>query len=137
MKNSPLPLSLTLFIGTLVLLASSAIQRPVTAVHASSVDTGSGTILFHEKGCEHCHGVDGVGIPNKGPSLLTVGKRLKKDAIARQIHDGGDSMPAFGESLQPDEITALVDMLSKKKKMPKGVHTPVNSTPSVRPEDTK
>jgi mono/diheme cytochrome c family protein len=137
MKNSLLPLSLPPFIATLVLLASSAIQCPVTAVHASSVDIASGTILFHEKGCEHCHGVDGVGIPNKGPSLFTVGKRLKKNAIARQIHDGGDSMPAFGESLQPDEITALVDMLSKKKKMPKSVHTPGSSTPSVRPADTK
>ncbi len=46
-------------------------------------------------------------------------------------------MPAFGESLQPDEITALVDMLSKKKKLPKGVHTPINSTLSAQPADTR
>jgi mono/diheme cytochrome c family protein len=50
-----------------------------------------------------------------------VGKRLTKGAIARQIHDGGKGMPAFGEALQPDEITALVEMLAKKKKVPKGV----------------
>jgi mono/diheme cytochrome c family protein len=138
MKNCSIPLSLPPLIGfTLVLLASSAIRRPVTAVHASSVDTPSGAVLFREKGCEHCHGVDGVGITNKGPSLLTVGKRLKKDAIARQIHDGGDSMPAFGESLQPDEIKALVDMLSKKKKLPKDIPKPVKLTPSIQPENMR
>jgi mono/diheme cytochrome c family protein len=138
MKNCSLVLTLPPLIGcTLVLLASSAIRRPITTVHASSADTPPGTVLFHEKGCEHCHGVNGVGITNKGPSLLTVGKRLKKNAIARQIHDGGDSMPAFGESLQPDEITALVDMLAKKKKLPKSVPMPATSTPSVQPTNTR
>ena len=133
MKNRFLPRSLPPLIGcALVLLANSAIRRLGAPVHASTATTSSGTTLFHEKGCEHCHGVDGVGIPNKGPSLLTVGKRLKKDAITRQIQAGGDSMPAFGESLQPDEITALVDMLSKKKKVPKGVHAPVGPTPPAR-----
>ncbi len=81
----------------------------------------SGATLFHEKGCEHCHGANFAGIPDKGPSLLTVGKRLKKDAIARQIHDGGQEMPSFGDVLQPDEISALVDMLHNKKKAPKEV----------------
>jgi mono/diheme cytochrome c family protein len=132
MKNRLLRLSLAL-IGALVLLAGSAVRRPLTTVHASSADTPSGAALFHEKGCEHCHGVGGVGIPNKGPSLLTVGKRLKKDAIAKQIHDGGDSMPAFGDSLQPDEITALVNMLSKQKKAPKRLPPPVASTTQFKP----
>jgi mono/diheme cytochrome c family protein len=79
----------------------------------------TGATLFREKGCEHCHGVDGVGVPDRGPSLLTVGKRLKKDAIARQVEQGGKGMPAFGTALEPDEITALVDFLSKKKKAPR------------------
>ena len=134
MKNRFLRLSLPPLIGcTLVLFASSAIRRPVAEVHASSVDTPSGAALFHEKGCEHCHGVGGVGIPDKGPSLLTVGKRLKKDAIAKQIHDGGDRMPAFGDSLQPDEITALVDMLSKQKKAPKRLPPPAPTTTQSKP----
>jgi mono/diheme cytochrome c family protein len=82
----------------------------------------SGAALFHEKGCEHCHGANFAGVTDKGPSLLTVGKRLKKDAIAKQIRGGGQEMPAFGDALQPDEISSLVDMLAKKKKAPKGVH---------------
>jgi mono/diheme cytochrome c family protein len=135
MKNSPLSnfLSPCLIGLALVLFTSSAARRPVTTVHASSADTPSGATLFHEKGCEHCHGAGGVGIPNKGPSLLTVGKHLKKDAIEKQIHDGGDSMPAFGDSLQPDEITALVDMLSKQKKAPKRLPPPVPPTTQFKP----
>jgi mono/diheme cytochrome c family protein len=130
MKKNPCSQSLLplAFGCALVLFAGVVAQRSPTPVHASAADLPSGAVLFHEKGCEHCHGVNGVGIPGKAPSLLTVGKRLKKDAIERQIHDGGQNMPAFGDSLQPDEITALVDMLSKQKKAPK--HLPPPPPPS-------
>ena len=125
LPQSPLPLVLgcvlALFVGLLV-------QPSPTMVHASAADVPAGAVLFHEKGCEHCHGVNGVGIPGKAPSLLTVGKRLKKDAIEKQIHDGGQNMPPFGDALQPDEITALVDMLAKQKKAPK--HLPPVTTPA-------
>lgn len=94
----------------LVMLAGHAPAQ--SGVHAEA--------LFHEKGCEHCHGPNFAGIEDKGPSLLTVGQRLKKDAIKRQIHDGGRVMPAFGESLATDEISALADMLARMKKAPKG-----------------
>jgi mono/diheme cytochrome c family protein len=118
-----------------VLFAGLAVQPSPTLVHAtahasspaSAADQPSGAALFHEKGCEHCHGVNGVGIPGKAPSLLTVGKRLKKDAIEKQIHDGGQNMPPFGDALQPDEITALVDMLAKQKKAPKHLPPPVSA----------
>ena len=130
--QSPLPLVLGC---ALVLFAGLAVQPSPTPVYAtahasappSAADQPSGAVLFHEKGCEHCHGVNGVGIPGKAPSLLTVGKRLKKDAIEKQIHDGGKNMPAFGDALQPDEITALVDMLAKQKKAPKHLPPPVPS----------
>jgi mono/diheme cytochrome c family protein len=101
-----------------------AVQPSPNPVRASAADQLSGAVLFHEKGCEFCHGANGGGISGKGPSLLTVGKRLKKEAIAKQIHDGGKTMPPFGEALQPDEITALVDMLSKQKKAPKNLPPP-------------
>jgi len=118
----------------LVVFAGILVQQSPTPVNAAGADLPSGAVLFHEKGCEHCHGVNGVGIPGKAPSLLTVGKRLKKDAIEKQIHDGGQNMPAFGDSLQPDEITALVDMLSKQKKAPKHLPPPPpTSTPAPTP----
>jgi mono/diheme cytochrome c family protein len=97
----------------------------VPAVHAllwhTNRDVVRGRMLFHEKGCEQCHGANAAGVVDRGPSLLTVGKRMSRTAIARQIHDGGQSMPAFGDSLQPEEIDSLVKMLAKMKKVPKGM----------------
>lgn len=84
---------------------------------ASKQDQAAGAVLFHEKGCEYCHGPDGRGT-EKAPDLSTVGKRLQREQIERQIHDGGAQMPAFGEALQPDEIKLLVDYLQTKRKDP-------------------
>jgi mono/diheme cytochrome c family protein len=92
-------------------------QAPI--VHAYTNESkASGAALFHERGCEHCHGVDGRG-GELGPALSTVGKRLKKEQIEQQILKGGASMPAFGDVLQPDEIKDLVDFLRAKRKAPK------------------
>jgi mono/diheme cytochrome c family protein len=100
-------------------LACSLPQPSTQVVHAYS---GNGKVaganLFHERGCEHCHGVDGRG-SERGPDLSTVGKRWKKQQIERQIHDGGGGMPAFGDALAPDEIKDLVDFLHAKRKATK------------------
>lgn len=88
-------------------------------------------VLFHEAGCEQCHGANLAGTA-KGPSLLTVGKVLKKDAIRQQIHDGGGEMPPFADALEPDEIDRLVDFLATKKKAPKGLPpTPARVSPAA------
>lgn len=100
--------------------------RSTPAVHAASNRSKSGATLFHEKGCEHCHGVDGRG-GELGPNLSVVGKRLNKAQIEHQIHYGGAAMPAFGEVLQQDEIKDLVDFLHAKRKAPKGTAHPVQA----------
>lgn len=93
----------------------------------------SGPVLFHEVGCEQCHGANLAGTP-KGPSLLTVGKVLKKDAIRQQIHDGGGEMPPFADALQPDEIDRLVDYLATRKKASRGLPpTPPQKPPTAAP----
>jgi len=91
-------------------------------------------MLFHEKGCEHCHGVGGRG-GDLGPDLSTVGKRRNKQQIEHQIHDGGAAMPAFADVLQPDEIKDLVDFLHAKRKAPKTI-TPVTPAPSSTTSDS-
>jgi mono/diheme cytochrome c family protein len=94
----------------------------MTEVHASSKgDKKAGAALFHESGCEHCHGVDARGTPN-APDLSTVGKRLSPEQIEHQVREGGLSMPAFGDALQPDQIADLVAFLREKKKAPKAQH---------------
>jgi mono/diheme cytochrome c family protein len=118
-KVLPRIVTASCFVAVIVATACS-LPRPSTPVVQaySNESKKSGATLFHEKGCEHCHGANGSG-GNRGPDLSTVGKRLKKQQIEHQIHDGGASMPAFGGVLQPDEIKDLVDFLHAKRKAPK------------------
>ena len=84
-------------------------QTGATAV-APSATPLDGPGLFRERGCVQCHAIRGVG-GSKGPELSGVGRRLKRDAIERQIVHGGGAMPAFGEALPPDEVATLVRYL--------------------------
>jgi mono/diheme cytochrome c family protein len=107
------------FVAVVVVLACSMPRPSTLVVHAYSGESKkAGATLFHEKGCEHCHGANGRG-GDLGPDLSTVGKRLSKQKIEHQIHDGGAAMPAFGDVLQPDEVKDLVDFLHAKRKAPK------------------
>lgn len=85
-------------------------------VHAASKQAqAAGGVMFQDKGCQHCHGIDATGT-DRGPDLSTVGKKWHKDRIEQQIREGGGGMPAFGEVLRPDEIKSLVDFLSAKRR---------------------
>jgi mono/diheme cytochrome c family protein len=115
-------------------LARSLAQPPAPIVHTYASDNKkSGALLFHEKGCEHCHGVDGLG-RDLGPNLSTVGKRLDKQRIEHQIREGGRAMPAFGDVLQPSEIKDLVDFLHAKRKAPKQTVLPKNESSATGKE---
>ncbi len=93
------------------------VSAPVAAPTPVITD---GPTLFRERGCAHCHEIKGVG-GDKGPDLSGVGRRMKKDAIERQIVQGGDAMPAFGQALPSEEIAVLVGYLHKCRDK----HTPV------------
>jgi mono/diheme cytochrome c family protein len=107
------------FVTTLLgplLVVLTPVSPGLQSVHASvASDRSTGRALFHEKGCEHCHGIDGLG-GEKGPDLAGIGKKLKPDQLKAQILHGGDAMPPFADVLAPDEIKLLVDYLSAKKK---------------------
>jgi mono/diheme cytochrome c family protein len=104
--------------------AHAAMPAPVTATPSA------GQTLFHEKGCEHCHGVNGLGT-DKGPDLRGVGRRLKREQIEHQIHDGGDSMPAFADVLDETELKALTDSLAARREK---VKRAAKTSPSPRSE---
>ena len=105
-------------IGSL-LIAGTLCEPRDRAVYASAkTDRAAGLALFHEKGCEHCHGVEGVG-GEKGPSLAGVGRKRTPAEIETQILHGGDAMPPFVDVLAPGDVTFLVEYLSAKKKVSK------------------
>ena len=76
-----------------------------------------GSAVFASSGCTQCHGPLGLGT-EKGPSLRDVRKRMDGDAVYKQIEEGGQAMPPFGDALDDDQITALVEFLRGKKPWP-------------------
>ena len=120
-------------VGSL-LIAGTLFEPCDRAVYASAkTDRAAGLALFHEKGCEHCHGVDGIG-GEKGPSLAGVGRKRKPAEIETQILHGGDAMPPVADVLAPSDVTLLVEYLSAKKKVSKDKPlTPAVAKPSAVP----
>jgi ubiquinol-cytochrome c reductase cytochrome b subunit len=79
-----------------------------------SSQAANGAMLFHQKGCEYCHAINGQG-GNRGPDLTTVGSRLSADEMTIRILNGGNNMPAFGGTLTPQQVDALVAFLQSRK----------------------
>jgi mono/diheme cytochrome c family protein len=98
-----------------LLTLSLAAFIPRTRVVAGSSAKARGAEIFANNSCAHCHGAAGIG-GDIGPDLSNVGKRMNKAAIARQIHDGGQGMPPFGDQLTAMQIDDLVAYLRSKRK---------------------
>jgi ubiquinol-cytochrome c reductase cytochrome b subunit len=69
-----------------------------------------GALLVQNKQCRTCHSLGGTG-GKRGPDLDAVSMRLNHDDMIRQVVQGGGNMPAYGTSLSPPEVTALVAFL--------------------------
>jgi ubiquinol-cytochrome c reductase cytochrome b subunit len=111
-------------------VAAGTLQQPATEAPAvTATPITDGRVAFRESGCLQCHTIRGVG-GHKGPDLSGVGRRLKKDAIQRQILHGGAEMPAFGDALPSEQIAALAKYLSHcraKKPLVQGPARPADS----------
>jgi len=92
-------------ISTLPVLASSKEQRV------------RGAALFVSSGCQHCHTIGEVG-GHRGPDLSNIGRTAKTAKIRKQIVDGSDVMPEFGDVLQPQEIDDLIAYLHSCRTKP-------------------
>ena len=91
-----------------------ATALPTTHVQATSSAERRGREAFVARGCGHCHGDHRQGT-DRAPELLTARKQFSKDAMTRQITEGGKTMPAFGKDLSPAEISDLVSYVREKK----------------------
>jgi ubiquinol-cytochrome c reductase cytochrome b subunit len=69
-----------------------------------------GALVFQDKQCRNCHALGEKG-GRRGPALDLVAERLTQDQLIRQVLQGRGNMPAYGNSLNPAETTALVAFL--------------------------
>jgi mono/diheme cytochrome c family protein len=99
---------------------AAALSQAVLAAekpHPTKADELAGALLFRQQDCGHCHGPEGIG-GKKGPPLtnLRKNKDWPPEKIARQILNGGQKMPPFGDSLTDGQIAQLVAYLRAKNK---------------------
>lgn len=95
------------------------LQRSLFAVGLLGVCAGSsraqsaGETLFKTK-CATCHGPDGKADTPSGKSMKIRSfsdpetKKMSDDELAAIIEKGKNKMPAYGKSMKPDEIKAMV-----------------------------
>ena len=72
-------------------------------IGATSGPVAEGGDLFHDKGCEFCHAIDGRG-GHRGPDLTYVGDRLTPADMTIRIVNGAKLMPAFGGILTSQQL---------------------------------
>jgi ubiquinol-cytochrome c reductase cytochrome b subunit len=106
-------------VASLVVVGNQAPWSPVLEPVSlpSSITSGlsgtraQGAQVFEQRGCINCHRIAGAG-GQRGPDLTRVGARLTGDQLTWRILNGGRNMPAYGTTLTPQEVSALVDFLS-------------------------
>jgi len=93
--------------------------QPLSAavVGTTSPPIVTGARLFHDRGCEFCHTVDGQG-GMRGPDLTDVAHRLSVNDLRIKIANGGSNMPSFAGILTHDDLDNLVAFLESRVTIP-------------------
>ncbi len=92
--------------GTCALAVAVMLCAPVKADEKSAA-------LYKQK-CAACHGVDGKGETPTGKAMKVQSfadpevAKMSDDELAAAIEKGKGKMPAYGKSMKPDEIKAMV-----------------------------
>ncbi len=89
---------------------------PLGAQVVASSDSAvvRGAVLFHERGCEFCHMIDGSG-GERGPDLTHLASRQTRAQITSRILGGSSLMPAYVATLHTAELNDLVAFLLTRR----------------------
>jgi ubiquinol-cytochrome c reductase cytochrome b subunit len=90
--------------------------KPLAAAVIRSSDpvVVEGARLFHEKGCEFCHAIEGSG-GERGPDLSQVASRMTPLQIEARITNGSPKMPAYAKTLTPEEVRTITAFLATRR----------------------
>lgn len=91
--------------------------KPLSAdviARADAAGLSRGSTIFQENACINCHRIGDSG-GTKGPDLTTVGDRLTQDQLVWRILNGGEGMPAYGETLSTNDVDQVVQFLLQQK----------------------
>ena len=125
LRERPLAALLVVFMWTVIVTFWIAGERadwspdftarvlPATIVRSTDPAVTEGARLFHAKGCEYCHAIEGYG-GKRGPDLSDVRGRMMPDQIAARITNGSLSMPAYARTLTPEQVRTLVVFLATR-----------------------
>jgi quinoprotein glucose dehydrogenase len=105
----------------------------------NKVRSSQGQALFL-KNCSVCHGADRKGSGQEYPSLVNIGKKLKKDQIINIVTTGNGRMPSFRHLSPKDRGNIIAFLLNNndgKKMGLTDVHNIPNRKVNERPHTIK
>ncbi len=91
-------------------LLPAGAHLPAVILSPLDEQAGRGAQLFIDRSCWSCHQVAGSG-GQRGPDLSRVASRLGRDQIVTRIANGGGGMPAYADSLTPEDLAAITSFL--------------------------
>ncbi len=102
--------SVLLIVGSVVLAAGPGCGG--SGRSSSGPDPGAGKKAFITAGCGRCHALSAAATRGRvGPSLDS--KVLPFRRVVKLVRDGGADMPAYAQTLTPDEIADIAAFVSR------------------------
>lgn len=90
---------------------------PESVVGTTTGPIAAGAVVFHEKGCEFCHMVEGYG-GLRGPNLTYAGDRLTPAQITTRIYSGAANMPSYNNNITPQQVSDVIAFLESRRRQP-------------------
>jgi len=91
-----------------------AATLPASVTQSLSGNAAQGAQSYQQRGCINCHLIAGAG-GQRGPELTHIGSQRSPDYLTWRILNGGTNMPAYGNTLSPEELSNIVQFLSAQK----------------------
>lgn len=80
---------------------------------ADAAGLSEGVAIFENNACINCHRIGNAG-GEKGPDLTHIGDTLTQEQLTWRILNGGNGMPAYGNTLTTEQTNQVVQFLMQQ-----------------------